>query len=150
MDFLNIVLEKPTFNVYGVCLFIGALLAIALYVIFFYFREYKEVKKIKKYIFSIISLTILSVIFILGAYFFDNLFHYLNGEEFGSSGISFLGGAITLLFLYLIILLFKPNNKFINFTIMLIPLAPIMLIVTIAIKLDSKGPAIFRQKRVGK
>ena len=34
--------------------------------------------------------------------------------------------------------------------LLLIPLAPIMLIVAIAIKLDSKGPAIFKQVRSGK
>ena len=34
--------------------------------------------------------------------------------------------------------------------ILLIPLAPIMLIVAVAIKLDSKGPAIFKQVRSGK
>ena len=34
--------------------------------------------------------------------------------------------------------------------LLLIPLAPIMLIVVIAIKLDSKGPAIFKQVRSGK
>lgn len=34
--------------------------------------------------------------------------------------------------------------------ILLIPLAPIMIIVAVAIKLDSKGPAIFKQLRSGK
>ncbi len=34
--------------------------------------------------------------------------------------------------------------------ILIIPLAPIMLIVAIVIKLDSKGPAIFKQVRSGK
>lgn len=34
--------------------------------------------------------------------------------------------------------------------ILLIPLAPIMLIIALAIKIDSKGPAIFKQLRSGK
>lgn len=34
--------------------------------------------------------------------------------------------------------------------ILLIPLLPVMLVITIAIKLDSKGPAIFKQIRSGK
>ena len=34
--------------------------------------------------------------------------------------------------------------------ILLIPLLPIMLLIAIAIKLDSKGPAIFKQVRSGK
>ena len=34
--------------------------------------------------------------------------------------------------------------------LLLIPLAPIMLLVALAIKLDSKGPAIFKQIRSGK
>lgn len=34
--------------------------------------------------------------------------------------------------------------------LMLIVLSPILLIVAIAVKLDSKGPAIFKQERIGK
>lgn len=34
--------------------------------------------------------------------------------------------------------------------LMLIVLCPVMLLIALAIKLDSKGPVIFRQKRVGK
>lgn len=34
--------------------------------------------------------------------------------------------------------------------ILLIPLAPILLLIAIATKLDSKGPVLFKQKRVGK
>ena len=58
---------------------------------------------------------------------------------------------------------FKPNAKrrlFYRFVkrsfdilvsfLMLVALAPIMLVIAIAIKCDSKGPAIFKQKRMGR
>jgi undecaprenyl phosphate N,N'-diacetylbacillosamine 1-phosphate transferase len=35
-------------------------------------------------------------------------------------------------------------------SVMIIVLSPIFLIVAIAVKLDSKGPAIFKQERIGK
>lgn len=47
-------------------------------------------------------------------------------------------------------LFFKRLFDIIFALMLLIPLAPIMLIVAIAIKLDSKGPAIFKQIRSGK
>lgn len=34
--------------------------------------------------------------------------------------------------------------------ILVVPLAPILLIIALAIKLESKGPVLFKQKRVGK
>ncbi len=34
--------------------------------------------------------------------------------------------------------------------VMLVVISPILLLVAIAVKLDSKGPAIFKQKRIGK
>lgn len=34
--------------------------------------------------------------------------------------------------------------------ILIVPLAPILLIIAIAIKLESKGPVLFKQKRIGK
>lgn len=47
----------------------------------------------------------------------------------------------------------KYIKRFLDITVailMLVILLPILLIVTIAIKLDSKGPAIFKQERTGK
>lgn len=44
--------------------------------------------------------------FYLGARFFDDLFHYLNGEGWGKGGITFLGGCITALVVFVILTFF--------------------------------------------
>lgn len=50
-------------------------------------------------------------------------------------------------YIYIVI---KRIIDFIAALLLLIILSPVFLIVSIAIKLDSKGPVIFKQKRVGK
>ena len=35
-------------------------------------------------------------------------------------------------------------------TVLLVILAPLLLVVAIAVRLDSKGPAIYRQRRIGR
>ena len=44
---------------------------------------------------------------------------------------------------------FKRASDVIISVLMLIALSPILLIVAILIKLESKGPAIFKQERIG-
>ena len=45
---------------------------------------------------------------------------------------------------------FKRAIDFLIAGVALIVLSPLFLILTIAVKLDSKGPAIFKQARIGK
>lgn len=61
-------------------------------------------KKIKPLNFSkkshdrfIIIMSYSGIAFYMGSRFFDDLFHYLNGEGWGGGGITFLGGCITCL-----------------------------------------------------
>ena len=51
--------------------------------------------------------------FYIGARFFDDLFHYLNGEPWGKGGITFLGGMISALvvFVTLFLIFLKPLRK---------------------------------------
>ena len=115
-------LEKLEINMYSLCLFVGAVIALFIYFKTYILKYFKGKKYFQAYIFSVATLLPSVLVFVIGAYILDNFFHYLNGEEFGSSGISFLGGAIVLLLIFLIVLLFKPKNGFVNQTIMLIPL----------------------------
>lgn len=71
---------------------------------------FKAINKIgidkKSYERLIVIFSYAGIAFYIGASFFDDLFHYLNGEGWGSGGITFLGGMISamvvLIVLYLI------------------------------------------------
>lgn len=53
------------------------------------------------------------IAFYLGARFFDDLFHYLNGEPWGKGGITFLGGMISamVVFIVLFLIFLKPLRR---------------------------------------
>ena len=71
---------------------------------------FKSINKLgidkKSYERLIVVFSYSGIAFYIGASFFDDLFHYLNGEGWGSGGITFLGGMISamivLIILYLI------------------------------------------------
>ena len=77
-------------------------------------------KKVKPLNFSkksydrfIIILCYGGIAFYLGARFFDDLFHYLNGEGWGNGGITFLGGCLSglVVFVTLIFFFLKDERK---------------------------------------
>lgn len=78
---------------------------------------FKQVNKLgldkKTYERLIVVFSYAGIAFYIGARFFDDLFHYINGEGWGKGGITFLGGMIsamtTLVILFLIFL--KPLRK---------------------------------------
>ena len=71
---------------------------------------FKNINKLnldkKSYERLIVIFSYAGIAFYIGASFFDDLFHYLNGEGWGSGGITFLGGMVSavtvLITLYLI------------------------------------------------
>lgn len=70
-------------------------------------------KKVKPLNFSkksqdrfIIILCYGGIAFYLGSRFFDDLFHYLNGEGWGNGGITFLAGCLTGLVVFVILIFF--------------------------------------------
>jgi len=54
------------------------------------------------------------IAFYLGARFFDDLFHYINGEPWGKGGITFLGGMISAMVVLIVLFLIKPikDNRY--------------------------------------
>lgn len=58
------------------------------------------------------------IAFYLGARFFDDLFHYLNGEPWGKGGITFLGGCLSGLIVFgLLFFFFLKEHRMIFFKI---------------------------------
>ncbi len=94
-------------------LFIGLGILFALIFIFKSLNKMNIEKALYERIIVVFSYS--GIAFYIGARFFDDLFHYLNGEPWGRGGITFLGGMISavvvLIVLFLIFL--KPlRNKF--------------------------------------
>lgn len=61
----------------------------------------------------IVVMSYAGIAFYLGARFFDDLFHYLNGEPWGKGGITFLGGMISamVVFITLFLIFLKPLRR---------------------------------------
>lgn len=106
---MKIYLKSTAFPIYAILISIGAIISL----IMLYFRYgYNRKIKVKYYLYFIYLYLIPGIVlFIMGAYLLDNFFHYLNGEEFGSSGFSFLGGCLPLMVVFLFHFSIFKNNK---------------------------------------
>lgn len=92
-------------------------------------------KRIKQFNFDrktierlIIIICYSGIAFYLGARFFDDLFHYLNGEPWGKGGITFLGGCLSALVVFgLLFFFFLKQHRMIFFKVINIVVAAICL-----------------------
>lgn len=92
-------------------------------------------KRIKQFNFDrktierlIIIICYAGIAFYLGARFFDDLFHYLNGEPWGKGGITFLGGCLSALVVFgLLFFFFLKQHRMIFFKVINIVVAAICL-----------------------
>lgn len=92
-------------------------------------------KRIKQFNFDrktierlIIIICYSGIAFYLGARFFDDLFHYLNGEPWGKGGITFLGGCLSALIVFgLLFFFFLKQHRMIFFKVINIVVAAICL-----------------------
>lgn len=92
-------------------------------------------KRIKQFNFDrktierlIIIICYSGIAFYLGARFFDDLFHYLNGEPWGKGGITFLGGCLSALVVFgLLFFFFLKQHRMIFFKVVNIVVAAICL-----------------------
>ena len=95
-----------TIPLYSLCIFVGA--------IFFILTLLWQLKltKARIYLTSFIITFIIGVFFfIFGAALWDNIAHSIAGEQFGTAGISFLGGIVLGMPLYIMLLLLIYREK---------------------------------------
>lgn len=67
----------------------------------------------KLYLRLIVVMSYAGLAFYLGARFFDDLFHFINGEPWGKGGITFIGGMVSALatFIILFMVFLKPLRR---------------------------------------
>lgn len=107
---------------YSLCIFVGA--------IFFFLTLYWQLKlaKVRIYLLGFILSFILGVIFfVFGAALWDNIAHSIDGQQFGTAGISFLGGIVLGMPLYIMLLVLVYREK-ITIRIILNCLVPAVVI----------------------
>ena len=78
------------------------------------FRKLKKLEIEKKlYLRLIVVMSYSGLAFYLGARFFDDLFHFINGEPWGKGGITFIGGMVSALatFIILFMIFLKPLRR---------------------------------------
>ncbi len=93
---------KESSILFPMLIIIGAVLGVL-----FIFRKTKPLNFSKKSQDRfIIILCYGGIAFYLGARFFDDLFHFLNGEGWGNGGITFLGGCLSGLVVFVLLIFF--------------------------------------------
>lgn len=78
------------------------------------FRKLKKLEIEKKlYLRLIVVMSYSGLAFYLGARFFDDLFHFINGEPWGKGGITFIGGMVSAVsvFVILFFIFLKPLRR---------------------------------------
>lgn len=109
---------------FPICIAIGVTLGAL-----FFTKRIKQFNFDKKTIERLIIIICYSgIAFYLGARFFDDLFHYLNGEPWGKGGITFLGGCLSALIVFgLLFFFFLKQHRMIFFKVINIVVAAICL-----------------------
>ena len=109
---------------FPICIAIGVTLGAL-----FFTKRIKQFNFDKKTIERLIIIICYSgIAFYLGARFFDDLFHYLNGEPWGKGGITFLGGCLSALLVFgLLFFFFLKQHRMIFFKVINIVVAAICL-----------------------
>lgn len=117
-------LKQIHIPLYGILIFVGGIISI---IVSYFLLGYKKNVRKKTYFFAFYFYILPGIIlFCLFAWLFDNFFHYLNNEPFGSSGISFLGGCVPLMTILFVLLSINKTRsklyKIIDCTVLVIPL----------------------------
>lgn len=109
---------------FPICIAIGVILGAL-----FFTKRIKQFNFDRKTIERLIIIICYSgIAFYLGARFFDDLFHYLNGEPWGKGGITFLGGCLSALVVFgLLFFFFLKQHRMIFFKVINIVVAAICL-----------------------
>lgn len=109
---------------FPICIAIGVILGAL-----FFTKRIKQFNFDRKTIERLIIIICYSgIAFYLGARFFDDLFHYLNGEPWGKGGITFLGGCLSALVVFgLLFFFFLKQHRMIFFKVVNIVVAAICL-----------------------